>query len=90
MVIDRKTVAVFAVAVAVGWWLASSPVSPVGPQPEPNRPVVNAIAKLTRTAARLGLWFALAADPPPTEKQPVERQRLVRAGESRVDHAEGW
>lgn len=97
MTIDRKTLAVVAVCLALGWWLGSSPSSPVNPHPAPNRPVLHAFARLTRTAARYGLWFALAADPPPDAKAKPEeqdpRQQLVRAGADgapRVDHAEGW
>lgn len=97
MTIDRKTLAVVAVCLALGWWLGSSPSSPVNPHPVPNRPVLHAFARLTRAAARYGLWFALAADPPPAAKAKPEeqdpRQQLVRAGADgapRVDHGEGW
>jgi hypothetical protein len=81
------------VGAVVAWWAATSPSSPVNPNPP--RPVLNAMARLIRTAARLGLWVAFAADPPP-EKKPEDRQQLVKApsigadGHPAVDHAEGW
>ena len=97
MTIDRKTLTVVAVCLSLGWWLGSSPSSPVNPHPAPNRPVLHAFARLTRTVARYGLWFALAADPPPAAKAKPDdqdpRQQLVRAGADgapRVDHGEGW
>lgn len=97
MTIDRKTLTVVAVCLALGWWLGSSPSSPVNPHPAPNRPVLHAFARLTRTVARYGLWFALAADPPPAAKAKPDdqdpRQQLVRAGADGappVDHGEGW
>jgi hypothetical protein len=96
MTIDRKTLAVVALGLALGWWLGSSPSSPVNPHPQPDRPVLRALARVGRTAARYGLWFALAADPPPAAKAKPEdqpRQQLVRAGADgapRVDHSEGW
>jgi hypothetical protein len=82
------------VGAVVAWWAATSASSPIAPRP--NRPVLTAFARLTRTAARLGLWFALAADPPPAAKPTDERQKLVKApsigpdGAPAVDHAEGW
>lgn len=99
LTVNRQTVTVVVVALALGWWLGSSPRSPVNPHPVPDRPILSAVARLTRTAARLGLWFAMAADPPPAAKAPQEReepQQLVRAteigadGHPRVDHARGW
>ena len=106
MTIDRKTVAVVAICLALGWWLGSSPSSPVNPHPAPARPVLHAFARLTRTAARLGLLFALAGETPkdrpqspgkPQTPQGEERQ-LVRSkapaigadGLPEIDHAEGW
>ena len=90
MLIDRKLVAIVLVALAAGWWLGSSPASPINPTPQ--RPVLHALARLTRTAARLGLWMAFAAEPAP----PVETQQIVRSpavdseGHRVINHAEGW
>ena len=92
MILDRKLVAIVLVALAAGWWLGSSPASPINPQPQ--RPVLNALARLTRTAARLGLWMAFAAEPAPQSSQ--NPQQLVRGpavdaeGHRLVNHGEGW
>lgn len=91
MHIDRRAVAVVIVALAVGWWLGSSPSSPINPTPQ--RPVVHALARLTRSVARLGLWVAFAAEKAPETEHP---QQLVRApavdadGHRIVNHGEGW
>lgn len=106
MTTDRKFVAIVVVCLAAGWWLGSSPASPVGPPPVPARPVLNAFARLTRTAARLGMWFALAGESGPDRPQSPGRpqtlqgdeRQLVRAkapvigadGLEEIDHAEGW
>jgi len=90
MILDRKLIAVIVVTLAVGWWLGSSPSSPINPTPQ--RPVLQAVGRLARIAARLGLWMAMAAEPAPS----AERQQIVRspavdaAGNRVVDHGEGW
>jgi hypothetical protein len=91
------SIAAHALCFCLGWWLASSPNSPVRPSPVNDRPVLRAVARLTRTAARLGLWLAISADPPPAAKDKArERNQLVQAeavgddGFPRVDHADGW
>ena len=90
MTIDRKLVAIIVVCLAAGWWLGSSPWSPINPTPQ--RPVLAAVGRLARIAARLGLWMAMAAEPAPQ----IERQQIVRspavdaAGNRVVDHGEGW
>jgi hypothetical protein len=90
MILDRKLVATVAVCLALGWWLGSSPSSPINPTPQ--RPVLAAFGRLARIAARLGLWMAMAAEPAPQ----LERQQIVRsppvdaAGNRVVDHGEGW
>ena len=90
MLIDRKLVAIVLVCLAAGWWLGSSPASPINPTPQ--RPVLNALARLTRTAARLGLWMAMAAEAPPhQEPQQIVRSPAVDAEGHRVlNHGEGW
>ena len=106
MTTDRKFVAIVVVCLAAGWWLGSSPASPVGPPPLPARPVLHALARLTRTPARLGLWFALAGEsgpdrpqsPGPSQSPQGDERQLVRAkapvigadGLQELDHAEGW
>ena len=90
MILDRRLVAIIVVTLAAGWWLGSSPSSPINPTPQ--RPVLAAVGRMARIAARLGLWMAMAAEPAP----PVETQQIVRspavdaAGNRIVDHGEGW
>lgn len=92
MTLDRRLVWMLVAAVALGWWLGSSPSSPVAPPREPDRPVVRAIAQVVRLAARWGLWAALLAEPPPP---PESAERVARHvydadGHPVIDHAEGW
>jgi hypothetical protein len=90
MLIDRKLIATVLVCLALGWWLGSSPSSPINPTPQ--RPVLAAVGRLARIAARLGLWMAMAAEPAPQ----LERQQIVRSpavdadGHRVVNHGEGW
>ena len=90
MLIDRKTIATVAVCLAIGWWLGSSPASPVNPTPQ--RPVLQAVGRLARIAARLGLWMAMAAEPPPQadSRQLVHAPAVDADGHRVVDHGEGW
>jgi hypothetical protein len=83
---DRRLVTAVVVALAVGYWLASSSASP---NPTP-RPVVRWIA----SAARTLLWFSLLAEKPPEDPQPDHRlAHTARVGEDGypiVDNARGW
>ncbi len=90
MLIDRKLVAVVLVALAAGWWLGSSPSSPINPTPQ--RPVLAAVGRLARIAARLGLWMAMAAETPPQAdgRQLVHAPSVDADGHRVVDHGEGW
>jgi hypothetical protein len=90
MLIDRKLVAIVLVALAVGWWLGSSPSSPINPTPQ--RPVLKAVGRLARIAARLGLWAALAAEAPPQAdgRQLVHSPAVDADGHRIVNHGEGW
>jgi len=90
MILDRKLVAVVLVALALGWWLGSSPSSPINPTPQ--RPVLAAVGRLARIAARLGLWAALAAESPPQAdgRQLVHAPAVDAEGHRVVDHGEGW
>ena len=93
MHIDRKLVGIVLVALAIGWWLGSSNHSPLNPHPVPDRPVLTALARVARLAARLGLWVALAAEKPP---EPEQQPQIVKAppvdseGHRVVNHGEGW
>ena len=90
MIIDRKLVATVLVCLAAGWWLGSSPASPINPTPQ--RLVLQAVGRLARIAARLGLWVAMAAEPAPQqEPQQIVRSPAVDAEGHRVlNHGEGW
>ena len=90
MILDRKLAAVVLVALAVGWWLGSSPSSPINPTPQ--RPVLQAVGRLARIAARLGLWAAMAAEPAPQAdgRQLVHSPSVDADGHRIVDHGEGW
>jgi hypothetical protein len=90
MTLDRKLVAIVIVCLAAGWWLGSSPSSPINPTPQ--RPVLQAVGRLARVAARLGLWAALAAEAPPQAdgRQLVHAPAVDAEGHRIVNHGEGW
>ena len=101
--VDRKTLAALLCAVALGWWLGSSPASPVRPDPRPARPVLHGLAKLGALAARWGLFVALAGEESPVaqsvlhpEREGQDRQGIVQAptvdsaGHRVLNHREGW
>lgn len=91
MTIDRRTLWTVAICLALGWWLGSSPASPVNPHPVPDRPILSAVVRIARVAARWGLWAALAAEPAPQAREPQLARSLYDAeGHPVVDHAEGW
>ncbi len=92
MKLDRSTLQALVVALALGWWLGHSPASPVGPPAPPDRPVLTALGKLARFAAKYGLWIALAAEEPPqpAPEQLVRSPRRDADGHQVIDHAEGW
>ena len=92
MHIDRRTIAIIVVCLAAGWWLGSSPSSPINPTPQ--RPVLAALGRVARIAARLGLWMAMAAEAPPQSlpnpQQLVHAPAVDAEGHRVVDHGEGW
>ena len=91
MKIERSTVVALVLGLLIGYWSATSPRSPIHPDPVPGRPIVSAFIRLTKVAARLGLWFALAAKPAPQAREPQLARSLYDAeGHPVVDHAEGW
>jgi hypothetical protein len=88
---NRRNVFAIVVALALGYWLASSPSSPIpAPAPTPSRPVVRWIAKVAKNF----LWIALVAEKPPVEPQPDHQvARAARIGDDGypiVDNAKGW
>jgi hypothetical protein len=90
MLIDRKLVSVVVICLAAGWWLGSSPSSPINPTPQ--RPVLQKLSRLAILAARLGLRLALFAEPPPQAdgRQLVHATAVDADGHRVVDHGEGW
>jgi hypothetical protein len=58
------------VCMSAGWWLSSSPSSPVNPTPAPDRPVLRWLAK----AAKNLLWIALIAEEPKGQECLVQQQ----------------
>jgi hypothetical protein len=83
---DRKTIMFVVVALALGYWVASSSSA----APRPDRPVVRWIAR----AAKNLLWVALLAEPPPEGPQPdhhyARAERIGDDGYPLIDNARGW
>lgn len=83
---DRKTLIVVAVALALGYMLAGRQESP---RPT-DRPVVRWIAR----AAKNLLWVALLAEEPPKGPQPdhhvARAERIGDDGYPLIDNARGW
>lgn len=72
---------------ALGWFAATSPASPVRPVPEADRPILRLLAK----AAKLGLWVVAFADPPPpAQTHHVVHARVDEHGQKVLHHGEGW
>lgn len=69
-----------------GWWLTSSPSSPIGPTPAHGRPVLKAIARLAKGL----LWVSLLAEAPPEESETYAHARLDAFGQPVIDHSRGW
>lgn len=82
---DMRILVLSAVAgIALGWWAATSPMSPVKPAPE--RPVLRFLARLAKGA----LWVAMFAEQPPAERHYVVHARVDADGHKVVNHGEGW
>ena len=80
----RQLAIVCLLCMAAGYWLSSSPASPVNPTPAPERPVLRWLAK---TAKNL-LWIALIAEPPPDEQ--LVQQRIGDDGFPVLDHGRSF
>lgn len=82
---DYRTWAIAAVlGLIVGWWAATSPMSPVAPK---DRPVLRFLSRV----ARLGLWVMFVADQPPVEtKTYIVHSRVDEDGNKVLNHGEGW
>lgn len=81
---DIRILVLSAIAgIALGWWAATSPASPVKPAPE--RPVLRFLARL----AKLGLYVMWVAEPP-AERRYVVHARVDADGHKVLHHGEGW
>jgi hypothetical protein len=86
--IDRRTMYVLALALAIGYWIGGG--SAPAPSPEHDRPILRLIAK----AAKAFLWVSLVADKPPANaghgQLYVKAQTIGEDGHPVIDHARGW
>lgn len=83
---DMRLLVIAGIAgIALGWFAATSPVSPIKPAPE--RPVLKFLARV----AKLGLWaLAFAEPPPPDARHYVVHARVDEDGNRVLHHGEGW
>jgi hypothetical protein len=84
----RLAVAACIVSMGLGWWMASSPYSPV--KPEKDRPVLRLLGK----AAKLGLWVMWFAEPTPKKAQEdphlVHHLHIGDDGYQKIDHGRSF
>lgn len=69
----KKLAAAGIVLVALTWWLATDPQSPVRPKPpRPDRPVLRFLGKLAVVAAKFGLGALVFLEPAPPDADEVQ------------------
>ena len=86
-VTDRNIVIAALVCLAIGWWLASSPSSPIRPEPlRPDRPVLKLLARVAKTF----LWVMMVAERPPVEQANIVHARVDADGHQVLNHGQGW
>lgn len=69
----KKLAAVALVLVAVTWWAATAPDSPIRPEPpRPERPVLRFLGRVAAVAAKLGLTALVFMEPTPTDADEVQ------------------
>jgi hypothetical protein len=74
----RKLAVAGVILVALTWWLATAPQSPLRPAPpKPDRPVLRFLARVAGVAARFGLTALLFAEPAPQEADEVHLAHAV-------------
>ena len=83
MKVQRNVIMAGVICLACGWWLASSPLSPVNPRPQ--RPVLSFLAKVAKTF----MWVMLAAEPAP-DTHHLSHASLDADGHPVVSHGSGW
>lgn len=71
---NHKQLAVVAlVLVAVTWWAATAPDSPIRPEPpRPERPVLRFLGRVAAVAAKLGLTAMVFMEPAPPDADEVQ------------------
>lgn len=74
----KKIAAGAVILIAVTWWLATAPESPVRPKPE--RPVLKFLAKVAKVAARWGLTALVFMEPSPPDVDETQIKHAA-AGE---------
>ncbi len=76
------------VMLAIGWWLASSPSSPIRPEPlRPDRPVLRFVARVAKTF----LWVMMVAERPPQDATAqIVHARVDADGNQVLNHGQGW
>lgn len=61
------------VLVALTWWLATAPESPIRPKPpRPDRPVLKFLGRLAVVAAKLGLTALVFFEPTPQDADEIQ------------------
>ena len=74
----KKMVVAGVIVLALTWWLATAPESPLRPTPtRPERPVLRFLAKVASVAARFGLTALLFAEPAPQAPDEVHLAHAV-------------
>jgi len=69
----KKLAAGAVILVALTWWMATAPESPIRPTPpRPERPVLRFLGKVAVIAARLGLTAAVFLEPAPADADEVQ------------------
>ena len=69
----KKLAAAGIVLVALTWWLATAPESPIRPKPpRPDRPVLRFLGKLAIVAAKFGLGALVFLEPMPQDADEVQ------------------
>ena len=69
----KKLAAGAVILMALTWWLATAPESPIRPKPpRPDRPVLRFLGKLAIVAAKFGLTALVFLEPPPPDADEVQ------------------
>lgn len=78
----RTVIAIIAITVASTVYISGGGSTPNPFEPEKQRPILTAIAR----AAKMFLWLAFVADPPPEEYEPIQ-QTVTLDGYPVISHA---